>query len=101
MIFAKINLLSKFINKNSHTKKGESLVAAAAAVIVAVVSKIIFHLVADWLAGIFSKKSAANTLSISAKQLLTSRSAVSKLCGGQIAPNVEKKPYKSCRFVID
>lgn len=65
-----------------------------------------FHLVAAALpagialAGIFSRKSAASTDSISARHSDTSRSAESKLGGGQKEPSVEKKPYRSWRLAM-
>lgn len=52
------------------------------------------------LTGIFSRKSAASTDSISAMHSETSRSAESKLGGGQKAPSVEKKPQRSWRLAM-
>lgn len=64
---------------------------------------ILFHLVEFAAAGIFSRKSAARTVSISCKHVAVSFS-VSISFGwdvcGQTIPIVEKNPYKSCKFVI-
>lgn len=50
---------------------------------------------------IFSRKSLAKTLSISAKQFATSLSQSAKFIGlADMTLSVEKKPYRSCKLVI-
>lgn len=90
-----------------HTKYGdEESVCSICDRIAADPESVGFHLAAALeaadaaLTGIRSRKSAASTDSISARHNDTSRSAVSKLGGGQKAPSVEKKPYRSCRLLM-